>query len=152
MGKWTEEETFAFNAVKNKLRLAGFLVQADKDNYSLSIKKNRAKTSCKIVGEKQAVYKIELTIFAGLLDSSTAFTKTEGIDVGDTPKSVFEKGENLLKAQITSAFEKAKACGCDVFGIANAVQKQKKFSMLAQDNRLLLDSKLDLFVRFKNVR
>lgn len=150
--KWTEEETFAFNAVKNKLRLASYSVESDDTVYSLNVKRNHAKIDCKLGEEGRAVYKVGVTLSAGLLDSSKAFAKTEGIDVGDAPQSAFESAEKLLSSQISSAFEKARTSGCDVFGVMQAVQKKEKKRFPQVKNTLLANTTLEVSVRFQNVR
>ncbi|MBQ7923887.1 MAG: hypothetical protein IJ329_01120 [Clostridia bacterium] len=152
VGTLTEEETFAFNAVKNKLRLASYSVEADGNAYSLAVKSNSPKTSCKLGKDGRAAYSIRLTLSAGLLDSAKAFEKTEGIDVGDVPTGAFAAAEKLLSAQISSAFEKARVSGCDVFGVLEALQKRENKRFAEVKNTALENTVLDVSVRFKNVR
>ncbi len=148
----TEEETFAFNAVKNKLRLASYTVSANENAYSLTIKRNSPKTECKLGKNGRVAYKIELTLAAGLLDSSKAFTVTEGVDAGDVPKTVFQGAEKLLAAEITSTFEKARASDCDIFGILESLQKfeAKRFEEVKSD--ALKNASLEVSVRFQKIR
>ncbi len=148
----TEEETFAFNAVKNKLRLASYTVSANENAYSLTIKHNSPKTECKLGKNGRVAYKIELTLSAGLLDSSKAFTVTEGVDAGDVPKDVFKGAEKLLAAEITSTFEKARASDCDIFGILENLQKfeAKRFEEVKSD--ALKNASLEVSVRFQKIR
>ena len=150
--KWTEEETFAFNAVKNKLRLASYSVETEDAAYTLSIKRNNAKTACKLGSDLRVAYKIELTLSAGLLDSSKAFSKTEGIDAGDVPTASFAAAEKLLSAQISSAFEKARTSACDIFGVLESLQKRENKHFEEVKNTALEQTSLEISVRFQNVR
>ena len=152
VAKLTEEETFAFNAVKNKLRLASYSVETDKAAYSLSVKRNDTKTVCKLAKDGAVAYKIELTLSAGLLDCSKAFSKTEGIDAGDTPSEVFSSAEKLLSAQISSTFEKARTSGCDIFEVLEHLQKREKRRFQAVKNTALSKTTLEISVRFRSVR
>ncbi len=152
VAKWTEEETFAFNAVKNKLRLASYSVETEDAAYTLTVKRNNAKTACKLGKDLRVAYQIDLTLSAGLLDSSKAFSKTEGIDVGDVPTSAFSAAEKLLSAQISSAFEKARTSGCDIFGVLESLQKRKNKHFEAVKNTALNQTSLEISVRFQNIR
>ena len=78
VGTLTKEETFAFNAVKNKLRLAAYSVTDERGAYTLSIKRNTPKTKFKIGADGRASYKIEITLSAGLLDYSKALSRGQG--------------------------------------------------------------------------
>ena len=148
----TEEETFAFNAVKNKLRLASYSVETDESAYSLSIKRNSKKTSCKLGKDNRVSYQIRVTLSAGLLDRAKAFDKTEGIDMGDTPPAAYAAAEKLLSAQISSAFDKARTSGCDIFGVLESLQKQERKRFENVKNTALKNAALEVSVRFQNVR
>ena len=153
VGTLTEEETFAFNAVKNKLRLASYSVTDEQtDAFTLSVKRNTVKTACKLKNDSHAVYTIDIVLTAGLLDSSKAFAIDEGIDGGDVPNAVFIRAEKLLSAQISSAFEKSKNVGCDLFGVLEALQKRKRANFQEIKNTALQNAILDLSVRFRNIR
>ncbi len=150
--KFTEEETFAFNAVKNKLRLASYTVETEKGAYSLTIKRNTPKTGYKFSENGRILYEVEITVSAGLLDASKAFGVTEGIDGGAVPSEAFEAAEKLLKSQIVSTFEKARASECDVFGILAHLEKFKprKFKEVKDD--ALRNASIDVTVRFQKIR
>ena len=153
VGTLTEEETFAFNAVKNKLRLASYSVADERtDAFTLSVKRNTVKTACKLEKDNRAVYTIDIVLTAGLLDSSKAFSIDEGIDGGDVPNAVFARAEKLLSAQISSAFEKSKNVGCDLFGVLEALQKRKHNHFEQIKNSALQNVILNLSVRFRNIR
>ena len=153
VGVLTEEETFAFNAVKNKLRLASYSVtDENEETFTLNVKRNTVKTACILGEDARTVYKIDLRLTAGLLDSSKAFGVDEGIDGGDTPKAVFSRAEKLLSAQISSAFEKSKNVGCDLFGVLESLQKREHARFLEVKNTALKNAVLELTVHFSNIR
>ena len=152
IGTLTEEETFAFNAVKNKLRLAAYSVETEQAAYSLTVKRNRAKTSCTLSNEGRVAYKIEVKLSAGLLDSAKAFEKTEGIDAGDAPPTAYAAAEKLLTAQISSTFEKCRNSGCDIFGVLESLQKREKSRFAEVKDTALQNTSIEISVRFENVR
>lgn len=151
VGTLTREETFAFSAVKGKLRLATYSVAEDNASYSLNIKRNSPKDTLKINEQGNANYAVKVTLTAGLLDYSKALSLENGADVGDTPKAVFSQAEKKLSAQIQSAFDKCKATNCDLFGLLNAYQKKHPRQTLKREE-VLQNAHLELSVRFRNVR
>ncbi len=152
VGKLTEEETFAFNAVKNKLRLASYTVETENGAYSLTIKRNEHKTACKLQANGRVAYRVELTVHAGLLDASHAFEATDGIDAGDVPQAVFEGAEKLLKAQILSAFEKSRASDCDIFGILAYLEKRKPKAFPDVKSHALKNASVEVEIHFQKIR
>lgn len=148
----TEEETYAFNAVHGKLRLAAFTVQESDVACTLSVKRNSKNTKLKINEAQRPTLKIELVMTAGLLDYAGAFGATEGIDGGDVPAGAFASAEKLLSAKINETFEKCRACGCDLFEVGGNLQKYhpKRYAELQSD--ALKNTLLEVTVRFRNVR
>jgi hypothetical protein len=124
VGKLTKEETFAFNAVESELKLAAYTVQTNTDVCTLTVKRNVAKRDFVIGETGQPTLKIKLTMTAGLLDYSSALP-LQTADVGDVPNGTFEAAEKLLSAQLTSLFEKCRACKCDLFKIVESLQKKE---------------------------
>lgn len=151
VGTLTREETFAFSAVKGKLRLATYSVADDDASYSLNIKRNSPKDTLKINGQGNASYEVKLTMTAGLLDYSKALSLESGADAGDIPSAVFRQAEKRLSAQIQSAFDKCKATNCDLFGLLNAYQKKHPRQTPSREE-VLQNTHLQLSVRFRNIR
>ncbi len=150
--KFTVEETFAFNAVKHELKLASYSVEEQDTACTLSIKHNGRKNKVVLGADGRATMQIKLTLTAGLLDNSKALPLDGVQDGGDIPKGAFESAEKLLTAQITSAFEKCRTCGCDLFGLGENLQKNqskryKKVQATAFPNALV-----DIKVSFRSVR
>ena len=152
VGTLTKEETFAFNAVKNKLRLAAYSVTDERGAYTLSIKRNTPKTKFKIGADGRASYKIEITLSAGLLDYSKALSLSEGKDAGDVPSAVFESAEKRLSGHIKTTFEKCRAANCDIFGLVEDLQKKNKKQFESLKGKLLENALLEVSVRFQNIR
>jgi hypothetical protein len=87
-----------------------------------------------------------------LLDYSQALPLEKSKDGGDVPLGVFNAAQSALERQIFSAFETCRACGCDLFGLTENLQKyhQKRFHEL-KDN-LLKNAVLQTEIRFRNIR
>ena len=98
------------------------------------------------------VMEIEVTLTAGLLDYSKALPLLEGKDVGDVPKGVFVTAEECLKTQILSAFEKCRACGCDLFGVTEHLQKYNHQDYEKAKDTALQNTSAKVSVKFLNVR
>lgn len=152
VGKLTSEETFAMSAVDRQLRLAAYTVAGDEAVCTLTVKSNTPKTTVKLGGDERATMKIEVTMSAGLLDYSKAFTLDDGVDVGDVPSGVFAAAEKLLSAQITSTFEKCRAVGCDLFRVGERLQKRSRKLYEEVGSAALENAVLQIDVRFRNVR
>lgn len=152
VGKLTEEETFAFNAVKHELRLAAFSVETDDATCTLTVRRNTPKTKFKVGADGRASYLVKLTMTAGLLDYSQARSREKISDVGDVPSGAFAAAEKRLAGQIRTTFEKCRALNCDLFGIVEQLQKyeNRRYEELKAD--ALATVMMDVSVQFKNVR
>lgn len=150
--KLTTEETFAVGAVKDDLKLASYSVEENKNACTLNIKHNAKKSKVILGPDGRATMKIRLTLSAGLLDVSKAKPLDEIRDVGNVPSGVFSQAEKLLTAQITSAFEKCRACGCDIFGVGESLQKHNNKRYKAVKDVALKNALLDIQVTFRGVR
>ena len=152
VGTLTKDETFAFGAVKSKLRLASYSVKDNDGAYTLTVKRNTPKTKFKVGADNRAIYKIELTMTAGLLDYSKALSLHEGADAGDLPQSVFDNAEKRLVGQIKRVFEKCRVANCDIFELTADLQKTEKKRYLALRQQILENALLEVSVRFQNIR
>ena len=152
VGKLTEAQTFAFNAVKKELRLASYTLPSTDASCTLSIKRNQPKIKVSLGGDERACVKIQITLTAGLLDYSKAFSLDNGKDAGDVPSGVFASAEKLLASQITETFEVCKNANCDIFGVGEKLQKHEKNSYEKIKSTALKNATLNVDVTFKNVR
>ena len=152
VGTLTKDETFAFGAVKSKLRLASYSVRENEGAYTLTVKRNTPKTKFKLGADNRASYKIELTMTAGLLDYSKALSLNEGADAGDLPQSVFNSAEKRLLGQIKTVFEKCRVANCDIFGLTADLQKKEKTCYASLRQEVLQNALLEVSVRFENIR
>lgn len=152
VGKLTKDETFAFGAVKQELRLAAYSVETENATCTLTVRRNLPKTKFKIGADGRATYLIKLTMTAGLLDYAKALPREKAVDVGDVPSGAFEAAEKRLVGQINTTFEKCRAVGCDLFGMVEQLQKfqNRRFEELKDD--VLKTAILHVSVRFQNVR
>lgn len=152
VGKLTKDETFAFGAVKQELRLAAYSVETDDATCTLTIRRNLPKTKFKVGTDGRATYRVNLTMTAGLLDYSQALPREKTSDAGDVPSGTFEAAEKRLVGQIHTTFEKCRAAGCDLFGIVEQLQKfeNRRFEELKDD--ALKNAIVHVSVRFQNVR
>ncbi len=149
VGTLTREETFAFNAVKKDLKLAAYSVEHGGGTCTLSIKHNTSKTEFSLGKDGRATMKIHLTLTAGLLDYSQALPLEEGKDSGDVPKGVFDAAKKRLSSQIQTAFEKCRACECDIFELNSSLYKKNKH---ADKQDLLQNAIAEIDVAFQGVR
>lgn len=147
----TATQTFALNAAKNKLQLASYSVAKDENTCTLTVKHNDQKSKL-VVTEGGSVFKIDLTMTAGLLDYSAALPLEDIADMGDVPDGVFAAAEKKLAGEILEVFEKTKACGCDVFGVRDLLVKYKKRSLRDRADTLLDEILPEIKVTFRNVR
>jgi Ger(x)C family germination protein len=152
VGALSKEDTFAFNAVKNKLRLATYTVENDGGRYSFTIRRNSPKVKFSLDQDGKMKVKIHLTMTAGLLDCSKSLSLEEGKDAGDIPKSAFENAEVLLSSQITALFEKCRSVNCDLFEVRSALQKQEKKRYEKLKDNILQNAEVEVSVRFQGVR
>ena len=150
--KFTVEETFAFNAVKHELKLASYSIEEQDTACTLSIKHNGRKNKVILGADGRATMQIKLTLTAGLLDNSKALPLDGLGDGGDIPNGAFESAEKLLTAQITSAFEKSRTCGCDIFGIGENLQKYQSKRYKKVQATALSSALVDIKVTFRSVR
>ncbi|MBQ8428644.1 MAG: hypothetical protein IJX30_00895 [Clostridia bacterium] len=148
----TAEETFAFNAVKNKLRLAPYTLPKDEAACTLSIKQNAPKISLEVGKDGTAALKIKLLLTAGALDYSKALSLGQISDAGDVPDGIFAAAEKKLAAEISSVFEKARAVGCDLFGVQDLLIKRKPRALHKYKKEILQNTHAQISVRFENVR
>jgi Ger(x)C family germination protein len=148
----TAEETFAFNAVKNKLRLAPYTLPDDTENCTLSIKQNSPKISLKVDENGVGALQIKLRLTAGALDYSKALSLEQISDVGDVPDGIFAAAEKKLAAEILSVFEKTRAAECDLFGVQDLLMKHKPRALHKYKKEILKNTHAQISVRFENVR
>lgn len=153
VGKLTADETFALGAVLHELKLAAYSVTTeDGATCTLTIKSNERKTKLSVGDDGRADMKISVTLAAGLFDYSKALPLEGSVDVGDVPNGVFAASEKLLASQIKTAFEKCRAAKCDLFGVADRMQKYHPKAYKAHKKTALETAIAEVRVRFQNVR
>ncbi len=148
----TAEETFALNAVTGRLRLANFSVRVGEETCTLSVKYNDPKIKLRVNDKGRGELKIRVALTAGVLDYSKPQDLDKIRDMGSPPDGVFLSAENKLRASLTTAYEKARAVGCDAFGIQERLIKYKKRRYAEHKDGILNDTTLSVEVQFKGVR
>ena len=148
----TEEETFAVSALLNKLKLASYSVTDEKGSCALSVRKNSPKIKFQVNKDGNASLQIRLTRTVGALDYSNAQPADKIADVGDIPNGIFPLAEKKLTAEISTAFEKCKACGCDIFRLRERLIKYKNRRLQKYSQTLLQNTVAQVSVRLENVR
>lgn len=155
-GKWVEtlqnEETFALGAVLNKLRLAAYSVEREGRTCSLTIKQNDPKITLHANTEDNFTLKIEVSMFAGMLDFSKAQSLDKIADAGDVPKEYFTYAAKKLESEIRTTYEKCKAVGCDVFGVRERLIKYERRRFHKHENNAFQNTRTEVTVRFRNLR
>ena len=154
VGTLTSDETFAANAVLNKLRLAPYSVTTPTQETpcTLSIKQNAPKIKLKVAKNGVASLKIDLTITAGLLDYAKALPAQKNKDVGDVPTGTFLAAQKKLSGEILALFEKTRALDCDVFHLRDRYRKTGATSFAKHESTLLQNAVAEVNVHFQNVR
>ena len=148
----TAEETFAFNVVKNALKLAPFTVEKDTAACTLTIKQNDPRLSLRVSKDGKASLSIKVTLTAGIVDYSKSLPLDEIADAGDVPDGIFFAAEKKLAADIHSVFEKARVNGCDLFGVQDLLLKHKPRSLQKYQNTILQNTSADVKIHFRNLR
>lgn len=151
VGTLTEDETFAFSAMKSELKLANYTVESGGDIYTLTIKHNAPKVKLTVKNGAPRL-NLDVTMAAGVLDFSAANNANKIKDAGDVPKSVLKDAEKALNEQITETFEKSRACGCDLFGLDDLLRKYKNAQYEKHKDGLLERVTVRVNVTFKSVR
>ena len=155
-GRWvgtlSPEETFAVNAATAKLRLASYSVNVQDATCTLTVKHNDPKIKLSVGKEGKGRAHVSLTMTAGIADYSKALGVNELADAGDVPDGVFAAAERKLAAELTSAYEKARGVGCDVFGIKERLIKYKSHKYHTQKENFLDNTSFAVNVRFEGVR
>jgi len=154
VGALTPEETFAANAVLNKLRLAPYSVTTPDEEIpcSLTIKQNASKIKLKVAQNGMASLKINLTLTAGLLDYAKAQPAQKAKDTGNVPTGAFSAAQKKLAGEILALFEKTRALDCDLFSLRDRYRKTGNPSFSKHESTLLQNTVAEVNVRFQNVR
>lgn len=155
-GVWREtltpEETFAVNAATGKLRLASYSVSVKDEACTLTIKHNSPKIKLTVGEDGHGQVNIHVTLTAGVSDYSKAIDLKKLADAGDVPDGVFAAAEKKLTAELTSAYEKARGVGCDVFSIKERLIKYKNRKYHVEKEEFFNQTTLSVNVRFEGLR
>ena len=155
-GRWVEtltaEETFALSAVLSPLRLATYSVHEAESSCTLNIRRNSPKVKLETVDGNWMSLQVDLTMTAGIFDYSTSQPIDKISDAGDVPKEFFTLAEKKLASDITRTYEKCRAANCDVFGVRERLIKYKKRQFQNNETAALQNTRIQVKVRFQNVR
>lgn len=136
-GKLTAEETFAFQCIRNDLRLAAFDAEHGGVTYTLLIKKSKASVKFSVDDYAVPRLKISVTVKAGLQDLSSSQTIAEIAAPDKTKEAVLKAaGEKFAKA-VRSVFEKSRALNCDIFDVKNRLHKYESAYFSAYKDSVL---------------
>ncbi len=148
----TAAETFAVNAALGRLRLAGYSVPVGENECQLLVKNNAPKIKLSVGKEGKGALHISVTLTAGVADYSKAQGLLDTKDLGSPPDGAFAAAAKKLTAEITTAFEKAKNVGCDLFEIRDRLTKFKRRKYHRHANTLLSNTDARVSVKFVGVR
>ncbi len=155
-GRWvdtlTPNETFALASVLSKLRLASYTLQAYDKACTLNIRRNSPAIKLHADKDERFTLQVEVECTAGILDYSKSQPIDKIGDAGDIPKEFFSIAEKRLAAEIEGVYEKCKAANCDLFGVKERLTKHGKRHLRAQATHPLDSTRVQVSVRFKNVR
>ena len=155
-GRWVEtltaEETFAMASVLSKLRLASYSVNGEDNSCTLNVRRNSPNVKLKTGGGDLFSLQVDLTLTAGIFDYSASQPIDKIADAGDVPKEFFTLAEKRLASEIERAYEKCRAVDCDVFGVRERLVKYEKRKLRDKQNTAFHNTRIDVKVRFRNVR
>ena len=155
-GRWVEtltaEETFAMASVLSKLRLASYSVNGEDNSCTLNVRRNSPNVKLKTGGGDLFSLQVDLTLTAGIFDYSASQPIDKIADAGDVPKEFFTLAEKRLASEIERAYEKCRAVDCDVFGVRERLVKYEKRKLRDKQNTAFQNTRIDVKVRFRNVR
>ena len=152
VGTLTKEETFALSAVRSHLKLAAYSVTTDESACTLNIKNNKVKSKLRVGKDGTPTLSINIRLTAGLLDYAKALPLLQTKDAGDIPSGAFFAAERALLAHLTTAFEKCKSSGCDLFKIRDRLQKFDKKNYKKYKDSALSACILDADIRLVSLR
>ena len=150
--KFTHEETFAFGAVTNQLRLAKYSTPLEEQTCTLTIRQNQSKTHLSVGKNDRICFKISVVLTAGIADYSSAQDLTNIADAGDLPRGALASAEKKLSAEILRVFEKCRLSGCDLFGIQERLMKYEKKHANRLSDSALANAIADVEVHFRGIR
>ena len=155
-GKWVEtldnDETFALACVLSKLRLASYTVQGEESASTLNIRRSTPKVKLQATDNGIFTLKIDLTCTAGMLDYAKSLPIEKIADAGDVPKELFTLAAKRLTGEIEGVYEKCRAVNCDLFGVQERLLKYGKRRFHNLQSTALANTRVQVSVRFKNVR
>lgn len=124
VGVLDEDESLAFNLASSSIRLATLQVTQGGAAYALGLKDVKGSVSLKIDGGMPAL-KVSLEASAQTADSSASGEESieEITQYRKIKKEVLRAAEKKLEENLRSAFEKARAGKCDLFGAADKLKK-----------------------------
>ena len=152
VGTLSAEETFAFVAVNERLKLASYSVEQEGKTCTFTIKNNGNKIDFSVGEGGRAHLKIEVVMTAGILDFSKALPLQDVADAGDAPKEYLALAERKLKGEIVTVFEKCRKVGCDLFGLKERLAKYEKKKYHPLKDTVLEGAIAEVSVKFRNIR
>ena len=150
VGEFDEEETLVFGLIKNKIRLAEFTVEDDRESFTLDIKNNRQ--SVKFTANSQPHLDIQITLRAGVSDYSVSKGRDFVKDTGALSLEKLQKAEEKTTAFIRQIFKKCQMLECDLFELLDTLKKHEFARYEALKDEVLQTTTLSVKVKFKNVR
>lgn len=152
VGTLTSTETFALSAVLNDLRLAAYSVEHLEKTCTLTVKHNAPKIKLQAGNEEAFTLTVDLTMTAGTLDYSKAQSLEEISDEGDVLTEYFTFASQKLAGEIKSVFEKCRAVECDLFGVRERLIKYERRRFHKHEDTAFENTRIEVTVRFENVR
>ncbi len=149
---FTKEETFAFSAVTNSLKLAPYSVERETNVCTLNIRHTAQKIRFSVEAGQRGCLTIRVTMTAGLSDTSKSQDIENLGDAGDIPSGIFDLAEKKLQAEIVNVYEKCRNCECDLFGLRERLEKYEKKHFRALSDSVLQNSLIRVTVCFRGVR
>ena len=150
VGEFNEDETLVFGLIKNKIRLAEFTVEDERESFTLDIKNNRS--SVKFTANNEPHLDVKITIRTGISDFSNSVSRDFIKDTGVLSQEKLQKAEEKTTAFVMQIFKKCQTLDCDLFELLDALKKYEFARYEELKDEVLQTTTLSVTVKFKNVR
>lgn len=125
VGVLDEGQSFAFNLVSNHIRLATVEVPYEGETYALGLKNIKGKIQFKMENNTPKLT-IGLNADAQTTDSSRPESIEEVTQYLKVKPEILQAVKKILEESLLSAFEDCRAVNCDLFEVADKLQKYEK--------------------------
>ena len=151
-----EKQTMLFNLLDHPINEASIQIKNTEHcgkpaDLFLALRNNRGKITLTVKNGRPIV-NVRLKV-AARIDDTNVSVSPENLAGGYTvPENVLKDLEKELSSVIVSAFEKARADGCDLFEIKDRLYRTQNKYYAALENRALTDAAINVTVKAESLK